>query len=101
MSDLISRKAVLDSFNVRKVVEYDESGCGLDYKAVPVDVIEKLPAVDAEPARHGERTMYTIWHSSAWGEINTRFECCGFSVRGIKKYNYCPNCGAKMEGEKE
>lgn len=94
--DLISRAALLSGFDVRKVTEYDESGCGVDYKAVPVDVIEAAPAVDAEPVRHGVRTVYTIWHSSAWGEIHTKFECCGFDVNGSKKYNYCPNCGAKM-----
>lgn len=46
-NDLISREAVLGGFNVRKVTEYDESGCGMDYMAVPVSEIEAVPAVDA------------------------------------------------------
>lgn len=64
-------------------------------------IVDSIPAVDAEPVRRGKRTVYTIWHSSAWGEIHTKFECCGFDVRGTKKYNYCPNCGARMDGERD
>lgn len=44
--DLISRRAVLSGFNVRKVTEYDESGCGIDYNAVPEEVIKKAPSVE-------------------------------------------------------
>lgn len=46
-NDLISRSALLDSFDVCKVTEYDESGCGVDYLAVSVAAIKNAPAVDA------------------------------------------------------
>lgn len=47
-NDLISRKALLSGvMNVRKVCEYDETGCSITYKAVPVEVIEKAPSIDA------------------------------------------------------
>ena len=46
-NDLISRNALLSGFDVRKVTEYDESGCGVNYKAVPVKAIEAAPSVDA------------------------------------------------------
>lgn len=59
MSDLISRSALLSGYSVRKVTEYDESGCGMDYKAVPVEDIEKAPAVDAvEVIRCGRCAYY-------------------------------------------
>lgn len=45
--DLISRSTLLDGYDVRKVTEYDESGCGMTYKAVPVEAIEQAPTVDA------------------------------------------------------
>lgn len=35
--------------NVRKVTEYDETGEGITYLAVPVEAIEKAPAIEAEP----------------------------------------------------
>lgn len=47
MSDLISREALLAVPNVRKVVEYDETGEYIRYFAVPEDVIKNAPAVDA------------------------------------------------------
>lgn len=47
--DLISRKALLNGFDVHWVTEYDEAGFDMEYKAVPVGAIENAPAVDAEP----------------------------------------------------
>lgn len=98
--DLISRSALLGGYDVRKVTEYDESGCGLEYKAVSVEAIEAAPAVDAEPVRHarygfigmdmmaGSRAFYFGTCSACQERIN--FES--------KHKNYCPNCGAKMRG---
>ena len=57
------------------------------------------PTVDAEPVRHGK-----------WDDTSVAFyrKCtaCGCCVEWDKKpflfgdgeYNYCPNCGAKMDG---
>lgn len=47
--DLISRSALLAVPNVCKVTEYDESGCGISYNAVPVEAIKAAPVVDAAP----------------------------------------------------
>ena len=46
-NDLISRAALIGVPNVRKVCEYDETGCSITYKAVPVEVIENAPTIDA------------------------------------------------------
>lgn len=48
-NNLIDRIALLSGYDVCKVTEYDESGCGMNYKAVSVEAIENAPAVDAEP----------------------------------------------------
>ena len=62
MSDLISRKALLSGYDVRKVTEYDESGCGIDYKAVPVKAIKAAPAVVAvEVVRCKDCAEYIPW----------------------------------------
>ena len=61
-------------------------------------VEDELPAADVAPVRHGQ------W-IDAYPDIepNPMFMygiCseCGFE-QGISKYlNYCPNCGAKMDG---
>ena len=52
-NDLISRSALLNGFDVSKVTEYDESGCGVDYLAVSVAATKNAPTVDAEPVKHG------------------------------------------------
>lgn len=94
MSDLISREALLVVPNVRKVVEYDETGEYITYFAVPEDAIKDAPAVDAEPVRH-----------SKWVEDPDRrnhWHCreCGLTVgRFHSTYGYCYNCGAKMDEE--
>ena len=44
-NDLISRSALLEK--AVWMVEYDESGCGFDLKAVPIEDVLKAPAVEA------------------------------------------------------
>ena len=68
-----------------------ENYCEGLYEAT--ELIDDLPAADVAPVRHG-RWIYDHW---------CEFKCsvCGeFSnskpYRG--KENYCPNCGAKMDG---
>ena len=73
----------------------------LERHVVDVDDIENMPTVDAEPIRHGH-----------WIGIDDEpcevFECdkCGYITEEIgcadnkpNNFNYCPNCGAKMEVE--
>lgn len=47
--------------------------------------IVNAPTID--PVRHGK------WIDSSNGWMCT---CCGMDTS--KEYNYCPNCGAKMDG---
>ena len=58
--------------------------------------IEAVPAADVAPVRYGE------WIERAW---RPTCSLCGF--RGslidapISPFKYCPNCGAKMDGEEK
>lgn len=59
--------------------------------------VSKTPTVDAVEVVHG----FNIY------DHNSAFECsiCGFSdwdtmTADDGKYNYCPRCGAKMDGER-
>ena len=56
------------------------------------DAMQTIPAANVAPVRHGE-----------WQEINGIFRCslCEYSFEheGYQHFfNYCPNCGAKMDG---
>ena len=65
---------------------------GLNAKTVlkqTITDIGNMPTVDAVPVKHGK-----------WEVINGIVSCtvCG---EHCMEFNYCPNCGAKMDGERK
>ena len=66
-----------------------------DGLSVPIAVVQQnikdATTIDAEPVRHGR-----------W--IDAREYCGDYmcsnceALYGTNKFNYCPNCGAKMDG---
>ena len=57
--------------------------------------IDRVPAADVEPVRHGKwikttdpNTAYTCSRCDNWFLCDTDID-----------FNYCPNCGAKMDEE--
>ena len=92
MQDLISRQDAIDA--IRGEIEIN------GYSHV-VDVLEQLPSAQptAEPVRHGkwikaDSQQYFRKHYPC-------FTCseCGYKKDSQKKWNYCPNCGARMDEE--
>lgn len=65
-------------------------------------VIDEMPTIDAEPARHGKwiyQEYKGIKHQNIGYYVCSK---CGYVVFGMDKMNrYCSYCGAKMEGEEE
>ena len=57
--------------------------------------IRKIQAADVVPVRHGR------WgtHSDRPDSLICSVCNCGFDMWKHDPHNYCPNCGAKMEGE--
>ena len=59
------------------------------------EMIEKLPAADVAPVVHG------MWETNS--DRPDSLICsvckCGFDMWKHEPHNYCPNCGAKMDGE--
>lgn len=84
IDDLISRKALLE-----KAWEADTQ-CGY-VQVVDIGDIEDAPAVDAAPVVRGE---WIELHEENGHEVGTCSHCR--HVRIVD--NYCPNCGAKMDG---
>lgn len=58
-----------------------------------LDVIETMPSVDAEPVRHSKWVCRTPGVFSCGA-------CLGLAL-GNRPTRYCPDCGAKMDGEEE
>lgn len=82
MGDLISRNALIE--------RYGEPCHSF------LDVIERMPAIDAEPVRHG-RWRYLggdEWRCTMCGEV---IHTEGSWERPSDKY--CRECGARMDGE--
>ena len=55
--------------------------------------VEVQPAADVAPVRHGR---WVPFHSTAAGDIQY---CSACEIGCTWKPNYCPNCGAKMDGD--
>ena len=58
-----------------------------------IDELEKIPAVDAAPVVHGR--WIKLAEAPEWDQ--RRCTVCG-DVSCCQR-NYCPNCGAKMDGD--
>ena len=59
-----------------------------------IDMIEDAPAADVAPVVHGR------WVPTKAPFMNECEDCsvCGYRTVWGHRYNYCPNCGAKMDG---
>lgn len=104
--ELISRKALLEDMK-RELKKASEANLTKDETKVIMtsaialkDFVTRQPTVDAAPVVHGE----WIWWPDNDG---CDYECsnpkcrCRISYNGSKvsgDFNYCPNCGAKMDG---
>lgn len=59
------------------------------------DCIRYMDAVDVAPVRHGRWET----HSDRPDSLICSVCKCGFDMWKHDPHNYCPNCGAKMDGE--
>lgn len=99
MSENIEREKVLKLINSRK--RNDAASNIVDYSAGWNEAldqlesdIEDIPAADVRPERHGKWKM-------CFRHINAvRCSECNCVVEsGFGQHNFCPNCGAKMDGK--
>lgn len=61
-------------------------------------IVDQQPTVDAVPVRHGK------WKHEIRNTIDSlhtyqQYRCSECGMTYITNTKYCPNCGAKMEGE--
>ena len=59
------------------------------------DWIDEQPTVEAEPVRHGK------WVNKNWNWYCSECDKPGYKghIPAEPDLDYCPNCGAKMDGE--
>ena len=102
MAEYIEREALEVSLNNRlnflmaENGEYDHYTSGFDEA---VTRVENFPAADVAPVRHGRWNLYERAHyfkCSLCAKTVPYRKACLFD--GRREYNYCPNCGARMDG---
>ena len=64
-------------------------------------IVDEIPTADVAPVRHG----YWIEQEN-WAPDDYYYTCsaCGEdynTIYGTPDYNFCPHCGAKMDGDGE
>ena len=97
-NDLISRNALLEAIDAEffKTDPMGEEQLGF---LTCRRIARTAPAVDAEPVRHG-RWEPTELHKSFGILKGVKCSLCGEEKFATQyAYNYCPNCGAKMDGD--
>lgn len=95
MAEYISRDAVITRFKQMRLGEH-----GLIEKMFAdgvYTVIENIPAADVAPVVHGR------WSDAGWGELPKHAPygwACSVceNISFNSEHNYCPHCGAKMDG---
>lgn len=93
--EYVEREAVMDKCGWYNTVN------GKSVCAVRKDELASIPAADVVPVVHGrwehlEVGCFDLWRCSACGDEWT-FEYDPTDAE--TKVNYCPNCGARMDGE--
>lgn len=103
MSEYIDREAFLKDAETRYCLPC--KGAGKDYNGVKcracwvddmMGEVDDAPAADVAPVVHG------MWDSLDGYKTRRACSVCGWDVPEYGKfYTYCPNCGARMDGDKE
>ena len=71
-----------------------------------IDLIDDCPAADVAPVVHGrwigiDSSFWKPTHSSDIPVFRKTYRCSECGRRTAIAENYCPNCGARMDGDTE
>ena len=109
MAEYIERKALREAFDnadADVVEEYEDGGSEWGFGRQNIlDVINSVPAADVAPVRHGRWDSIPNTYICVAGKAGsyhgnaTSCSACNEINPNAYKTNYCPNCGAKMDGD--
>lgn len=97
MDEYISREATIDA--IKKIYcpqcnNYNGAMCRACEHMDDMDIIEDMPAADVQPVVHG------YWEERRIrGTLTQSCSVCGNDCGVLYPYNFCPNCGARMDLE--
>ena len=96
MAEYIEREAAFNAI-LKLVPKVDDDGYCWVIRGDAAMAIDSIPAADVVPVRHGR------WERKAdpYGFFDTISVCsvCDCTTKWREEYLYCPNCGARMDGD--
>lgn len=103
MADTIDRDELLRELTKRRAEKEHDRNLGSGFYRQgylegfddAIKIVDSVPPADVEPVRRG------TWKPTEAPFMNECEDCsvCGYRAVWGHRYNYCPHCGAKMEGE--
>jgi hypothetical protein len=98
MSDYIKRKDILVRFT--PPVGITIPFLNVDVASI-ISLINSIPAADVQPVKRGKWRIRKEKIGPLDIYVHECSACGGCTPVNVDKYNYCPNCGAKMEVNKD
>ncbi len=101
MKEYIEREAAISYIKDNQCKHCSDIGlCGKCAVLTAVKLFESIPAADVVEVRHGKWVVSRTDFGWNCSEFPTHCKCtlCGREVPYQDRDNYCPNCGAKMDG---
>lgn len=71
-----------------------DGGCNANRDLYIEKAFAALPAVDAVEVRHGQ------WRFDDFDGDGLDYTCSRCGLCSVEAYDYCPNCGARMDGQR-
>lgn len=65
---------------------------------VLASVLRRVPAADVVEVRHAIWRYKTMTVPGGRGQTYAKWSCTACKTKQKERSNYCPNCGAKMDG---
>ena len=97
-------KVIINIANIITMGDMFEAGVAHGIHKAVNELLD-APTIEAEPVRHGRWVPLSYDGYADGYAVYDEWECseCHFSYNGEGEppLNYCPNCGAKMEGKNE
>ena len=107
MAEYIERKALLEAFDNADadiVEEYGDGYCDWGFGRQNIlEVINSVPEADVAPVRHGRWDSSGKYRFYKDNSVAVRCTECGCTLTEPEYrsyvWNYCPVCGAKIDGK--
>ena len=94
MAEYIEREATIELLRSLGSRDYRREKGTIQEAIKMVSFPEYTPSADVAPVRHGR----WVTHSDRPDSLICSVCKCGFDMWKHDPHNYCPNCGAKMDG---